>query len=202
MTMTDATQGSRGRRLRLVAMAVAGVAAAGLAGPVALTALPAGANGNRATAQLIDTAGEPAGVVTFTQVRGGVVQVDADVTRLTGFHGFHVHAGASCDPTGTPPFISAAGHYHGTGDHQHADHGRHAGDLPSLLARTDGGGVLSFETDKLTVDEIVGRTVIVHQGPDNFANIPARYGVPDATTMATGDAGGRRYCGEIRRGGR
>jgi len=46
--------------------------------------------------------------------------------------------------------------------------------------------------------------VIVHGGRDNFANIPARYRAtgapasgPDATTNATGDAGGRVGCGVV-----
>jgi len=38
-----------------------------------------------------------------------------------------------------------------------------------------------------------GTALIVHAGPDNFANIPSRYApAPDATTLATGDAGAPR----------
>jgi Cu-Zn family superoxide dismutase len=45
--------------------------------------------------------------------------------------------------------------------------------------------------------------VIVHASPDNYANIPtARYTpAPDATTLSTGDAGGRVACGVVTHGG-
>ena len=49
-----------------------------------------------------------------------------------------------------------------------------------------------------------GTVIIIHAGPDNFANIPAdRYQQidgappPDETTLATGDAGKRVACGVI-----
>ena len=43
---------------------------------------------------------------------------------------------------------------------------------------------------------------MVHAGRDNFANIPDRYESggepgPDATTLATGDAGSRIGCGVV-----
>ena len=51
-----------------------------------------------------------------------------------------------------------------------------------------------------------GTTVVIHQKPDNHANIPARYTAPgrtaaagaDATTQATGDAGVGIMCGTLR----
>ena len=43
-----------------------------------------------------------------------------------------------------------------------------------------------------------GSALIVHAGPDNFANIPPRYGTPDADTLATGDSGARAACGVVR----
>ena len=52
----------------------------------------------QATAPLITTAGDPVGNVTFLQV-GTHVLVQVDVSNLpTGFHGFHVHSNAACDP--------------------------------------------------------------------------------------------------------
>lgn len=93
------------------------------------------------------------------------------------------------------------GHYTG-GD---LEHGEHAGDLPSLLVTDNGKARLSFVTDRFTLDELRdadGSAVMVHEGRDNFANIPDRYSVdgesgPDRTTVDTGDAGTRAACGAI-----
>ena len=43
-----------------------------------------------------------------------------------------------------------------------------------------------FLTDRFTICEIVGRTVIVHSGPDDF------------TTQPSGNAGSKIACGQIR----
>ena len=45
-----------------------------------------------------------------------------------------------------------------------------------------------------------GNAFIVHADLDNYANV-CGYGTPDATTLATGDAGGRIACGVIGAGG-
>ena len=82
-------------------------------------------------------------------------------------------------------------------------HDDHAGDMPSLLVQEDGRATLAFETDRAMLDQIFGgdgAAVIVHQGADNFANIPERYAPngPDATTLSTGDAGSRLLCGVLK----
>jgi Cu-Zn family superoxide dismutase len=73
--------------------------------------------------------------------------------------------------------------------------------MPVLLVNTDGTGEGRFVSDRYGLADIVGRALIVHAGPDNYANIPTRYaaGGPDAATLATGDAGGRAACGVIER---
>lgn len=167
--------------------------------------LPAAADdrdeGSRATANLIDTGGNDVGQVTFTDVRGGVVRVAADVAGLSGFHGFHIHAGSACrKATGEPDFTLALGHV-GHDASNEVFHRDHPGDMPVLLAKSDGTATATFETTRVTLDEMKGRTVIVHALADNYANIPARYGAPDAATLTTGDAGSRLACGVIRSGG-
>lgn len=191
-----------GWNTKRAAVALGAVAAVSAAGFTWL--LPAGADdgsGNRATATLINAAGNDVGQVTFTQVKGGVLRIAANVEGLTGFHGFHIHAGGACrDSAGTPNFTLASGHlgHDPVAGHHHRDH---AGDMPVLLAKSDGSATTWFETTRVEVDDIKGRTVIVHALADNYANIPARYGSPDATTLATGDAGGRLACGVISAGG-
>lgn len=189
-----------GRRTVRSAGVAAVASAMGLAG-----LLPAGAEdtdeGNRATANMIDIDGNSAGKVTFTEVQGGVVRVAADVSSLSGFHGFHIHSGSSCRDaaTGNPNFLLAAGHL--GHDPNSVTHRHHPGDMPVLLAKSDGTAATRFETTRVSVDDIRGRTVIVHALADNYANIPSRYGTADAATLATGDAGNRLACGVILGGG-
>lgn len=146
-----------------------------------------------------DQAGESVGVVKLLQ-KGGKVEVRADLHGLpAGFHGFHVHAVGEC----SPPFTSAGGHNNPTGD----THGDHAGDMPVLLVNEDGTAQAQFTTDRFTLRGLVdedGSAVIVHEAPDNLANIPDRYHShtedvygPDSATLAVGDAGGRLACGVI-----
>jgi Cu-Zn family superoxide dismutase len=154
-------------------------------------------HGKRARATLVNAQGMTVGRVEFTERRHRPVEVRAEVWGLPpGFHGFHVHAVGSCRP---PDFTSAGGHLNPGGQ----DHPSHAGDLPTLLVNRDGTGELEAETDRFTLEQLRdadGSAVIVHANPDNYANIPTdRYDPdPDATTRATGDAGGRLACGAVR----
>jgi Cu-Zn family superoxide dismutase len=150
----------------------------------------------KAEARLVNAAGDEIGVVRLRE-KGGAVRVEGQVRGLpAGFHGFHVHAIGSCVG---PAFTSAGGHLNPGG----ASHPAHAGDMPVLLVNADGTASASFESDRFGVGNLFdtdGSAVIVHANPDNYANIPAdRYDPdPDATTLATGDAGGRLACGVIR----
>jgi Cu-Zn family superoxide dismutase len=151
----------------------------------------------RAIVTLRDAAGRVVGHVWLSQPRrGGDVEVLARVHGLApGFHGFHIHTTGRCD---APGFMTAGGHFNPTG----ASHPGHAGDLPSVLVNADGTGVLVAVTDRFSIAELSdadGSAVIVHSGPDNFANIPPRYGTPDQETLNTGDSGTRVACGVVRR---
>ena len=162
-----------------------------------------------ARAVLRNAAGDKVGKVKLSQRHGGVqvkVTIDAPLTTVdAGFHGFHVHAndnaanGSGCVP---PAFTSADGHLNPGG----LGHGNHAGDLPLLLVNNDGSGravgEARFETDRFTVSGVIGRALIIHLSPDNYAHIPTRYSHatgtgPDSATLATGDAGDRKACGVI-----
>jgi Cu-Zn family superoxide dismutase len=147
---------------------------------------------SEAEATLRNASGANVGVAEFSQ-RGDLVRVEARVTGLpSGFHGFHIHSVGSC----VAPFTSAGGHFNPDG----ASHPSHGGDMPVLLVNADGSAVMEFETDRFSVADLLGdldgSAVIVHALPDNYANV-TRYGTPDATTLATGDAGARIACGVI-----
>jgi Cu-Zn family superoxide dismutase len=167
----------------------------------AITLLAQEEVGETATAILQDAAGNEFGQITFTQIEGGKVLVEAEVINLEpGFHGFHVHATGACDPSGERAFSSAGGHF--VIGEETAHHGAHNGDLPSLLVTSDGTGMAMFVTDRFTLADLFnedGSAVIIHAGADNFGNIPADRYDPDAdeTTLNTGDAGGRAGCGVI-----
>ncbi len=146
-------------------------------------------------AELRNAQGETIGLATLTQ-EAGRVRVAVEVSKLApGLHGFHVHAVGKCDP---PGFTSAGGHLNPTLQ----NHPVHAGDMPALLVNANGSASMTFTTDRFGVSDLfVGdaRSLIIHAKPDNYANIPTdRYRPdPDATTLATGDAGGRLACGVI-----
>ena len=144
-----------------------------------------------ATAKLEPTTGNTAnGTVTFTQ-RGDKVRVNAKVAGLTpGGHGFHIHEKGDCS---SGDGMSSGGHFNPRGK-PHAVHttpDRHTGDMPMLVADASGNATLVIELDVMTIGSgetnIVGRGLIVHMDPDDFA------------TQPTGNSGARVACGVITR---
>ena len=97
-----------------------------------------------------------------------------------GFFGFHIHEYGECCDGGDISFYCAGGHYSPT----EAIHPNHAGDLPVLLA-TGGQAYTIFYTGRFTPEEVLGRTVIIHEGPDDYRSQPA------------GSSGSRIACGKI-----
>ncbi len=93
---------------------------------------------------------------------------------------FHVHSGGSCTGNSDDPFADVGTHYNPTD----CPHPYHAGDMPPLFS-ANGTAFLAFLTDRFTADEIIGKTVIIHDSPDDF------------TTQPSGNAGKKIACGEI-----
>lgn len=149
----------------------------------------------RGHARLVDAEGKRVGKVVFRS-RGDRTLVAVRARRLpAGFHGFHIHAAGDCS---APDFTSAMGHLK-SGDQTHGDH---VGDMPVLLVNENGRARAAFLTDRFAIGDLRdedGSAVIVHEKPDNYANIPDRYDPdPDEATLSTGDAGSRLACGEVR----
>jgi Cu-Zn family superoxide dismutase len=212
-----ASLGALGALVALVALLVVVPMMSIGSGPSSRTEKDAGA-----TARMKDVDGDFVGVVRLEATKGGKVEVQAkvnDVVPRGQFHGFHLHTTGKCDPDAVDPatdkvvpFFSAGGHFNPTSD----DHGEHAGDFPVLLVMEDGQAWEKFKTDRFKLSQLFdkdGSAVIIHEGRDNYANIPAttdgekRYHShledvfgPDSLTKATGDAGSRFACGVVRKG--
>ncbi len=127
------------------------------------------------------------GTVKFFEQTGGVLIV-ADIEGLpvpreacgNTVFAFHIHGGASCSGNESDPFADAGTHYNPNS----CPHPYHAGDMPPLFA-ANGRAFLAFLTDRFRVSEIVGKTVIIHDRPDDF------------TTQPSGNAGNKIACGVI-----
>ncbi len=135
-----------------------------------------------ATADLQPTEGNTAtGTVRFTAVDGGV-RVVANISDLSdGEHGFHIHETGDCSNNAD----AAGGHFNPTnaphaGPDNMAD-ARHMGDLGNLPA----DGTYDRVDNVLDFNQIIGKAVVVHSGPDDF------------TTQPSGDSGSRIACGVI-----
>jgi len=129
------------------------------------------------------------GTAIFTPTPEGL-QIDVRISHATpGLHGLHIHEQGSCADGGK----AAGGHYNPDG----VPHGlvtrdgfahAHAGDLGNIEIKKDGHGVLQTTVSGLHVTTgkytVAGRTVILHEKPDDFGQ-PA------------GNAGGRIGCGVI-----
>jgi superoxide dismutase, Cu-Zn family len=142
-----------------------------------------------ATAALQPTRGSKVtGEVTFQQV-GDRVRMVAIVAGLppNSVHGFHIHEVGDCS---APDASSAKSHFNPYGKPHGRGRERHAGDLPALKADARGRATLTVDLDIVTLSrgpaDIVGRSVVVHAKPDDYA------------TQPTGNTGARLACGVIR----
>ena len=132
---------------------------------------------------------EVLGIVRFYQTDKGVL-VAIEVTGLpnpqsicgNSIFAIHIHGGDTCQGNATDSFAKAMGHY----NPENCPHPNHVGDLPPLFANK-GYAFSVLLTDRFTVDEIVGKTVIIHTKPDDFKSQPA------------GDSGEKMACGVIHR---
>ena len=122
------------------------------------------------------------GIVKFYQKQNCVLVV-AHIKNLPptnmGFFGFHIHEGSDCGGIG---FLDSKSHY----NPDDAAHPKHAGDLPPLML-CGNKAHFSVLTDRFNVADILGRTVVIHDMPDDF------------TSQPSGNSGQKIACGIIKK---
>lgn len=125
------------------------------------------------------------GKVKFMQKGNGVL-VTAEIFNLPylenkdEIYGFHIHNGDECTGNEQEPFKNAGSHF----SKVESPHPYHSGDMPPLFGN-NGYAYLSFFTNKFSLNNIIGKVVIVHSHPDDFHTNPS------------GNSGEKIACGKI-----
>lgn len=126
------------------------------------------------------------GVVYFSEDKKGVM-ITVKITGLPRskkgkgrFFAFHIHSGTSCTGDKEDEFKNAKIHLNLSNN----EHPFHTGDLPPLI-EAEGVAYMKVLVDKFKINDIIGKTVIIHDGTDDFK------------TQPSGNAGSKIACGEI-----
>lgn len=118
------------------------------------------------------------GKIEFHQSKDGV-WVIANVKGLpkneTGFFALHIHEGSNYSGEN---FSETGSHY----NPYNVTHPLHSGDLPPLLSNNE-NAYMAVKTNRFTVNEIIGKTVVIHM---------------DFTSQPAGNAGNKIACGIIK----
>ena len=105
-----------------------------------------------------------------TPMGGVLIQVevfylpDQDLPNHSGFFGMHLHQNGDCQI----PFDQ-------TGDHfnpKALPHPEHAGDFPPLLSG-HGYAWMAFYDTRLSIDDMMGRSIVIHGHKDDFSSQPS-----------------------------
>jgi len=140
-----------------------------------------------------DGVGKPAGTITIKEAAGGL-EFDTNLKGLPpGEHGFHLHEKGSCAPAekeGKPMAGGAAGGHYDPADtkaHKGPGGGGHKGDLPKLEVDATGAAIAKLNAPGLTLAEVRGKALMIHEGGDNYSDAP----------KPLGGGGARIACGVI-----
>ena len=125
------------------------------------------------------------GMVRFYSTPYGGILVEAEFFNLpnvnipgsSDFYGFHIHEFGDCSQN-----------FANTGEHfnpRHLPHPYHAGDFPPLFGN-QGYAWMAFYDKRFFIEDIMGKSVVVHRMVDNF------------TTQPSGNSGEKIACGVIK----
>jgi Cu-Zn family superoxide dismutase len=138
--------------------------------------------------------GSRLGTVTFADTAQGL-QITPKLSGLpSGQHGFHIHDKGGCAPGMSQGKMAAGfaagGHYDPANTRKHMgpwSTAGHRGDLPVLVVDEHGNATEPVTAPHLTVDQIRGRSIMIHAGRDNYSDSP----------LPLGGGGARIACGII-----
>lgn len=140
-----------------------------------------------------DGVGKPIGTIRAEDGKQGLVLTVALRGLAPGDHGFHVHENPNCGPKekdGKPVAGLAAGSHYDpakTGKHAGPSAPGHLGDLPTLSADANGNANGRLIAPRLKLADLKGRSIVVHEGGDNYADNP----------KPLGGGGARIACGAV-----
>jgi Cu-Zn family superoxide dismutase len=155
-----------------------------------------GAATARATINSISATGvgKPLGTVTFRDSAQGLVIAPKLSGLPPGEHGFHIHEKGDCGPgmnEGKPAAgFAAGGHYDPAHTKKHLgplSAAGHRGALPVLVVDSRRDATEAVTAPHLSVEQIRGRSIMIHTGGDNYSDAPA----------PLGGGGARIACGVI-----
>jgi Cu-Zn family superoxide dismutase len=138
--------------------------------------------------------GNNLGTVTFVDSKWGLL-ITPDLSGLSpGVHGFHIHAKPACGPAENEGKMAAGfaagGHLDPAQSKKHLgpyDADGHLGDLPPLVVAADGKATLPVLAPRLSVKDVTGHSIMIHEGGDNYSDQP----------KPLGGGGARIACGVI-----
>jgi len=141
--------------------------------------------------------GEAVAVIASGKIQGTVIFKQKDdhvriVIDIKGLsknhkHGFHIHETGDL----REGCKSCCAHYNPHNTTHSGLEGGHAGDLGNIKTNENGECNMSIKTNKFIVDEILGRSIIIHQDEDDFG-----LGAHDDSKI-TGHSGARIACSVI-----
>ena len=138
--------------------------------------------------------GKEIGKVTIRPSQYGLVLIPELTDLSPGVHGFHMHENPSCEPKEKDgkkvPALAAGGHNDPAGAKRHgAPWGDgHQGDLPALYVDATGNANLPVLAPRVKMADLKGRSLMIHAGGDNYADLPD----------PLGGGGARIACGVIK----
>ena len=138
--------------------------------------------------------GKSIGTITISEGPKGLVFTPKLTDLTPGLHGFHVHQNPDC-AAGVKDGkqvagLAAGGHYDpaATGKHEGHEGKGHLGDLPVLNVGTDGIASTAVTAPRLKMSDVMGRSLMIHAGGDNYSDQPA----------PLGGGGARVACGVVK----